>query len=121
MAVSKNNRKKGKKRQEVRRRPVTEAQLRAQEKIAQQEAKDAGHERTVSFLAILLMFAGFVVAMLGYRIIGYPITFIGALVSVFMTPKDLKHRKLTIGLCIVYMVMVAVLWLSEMGSLFTAG
>ncbi len=116
MAESKGNRKKGKKRQEVRRRPVSETQLKAQQKAAESEAKEMSRLQNFSFLALIVMVVGFVLIIMNYHMIGYPITFVGALASAFLTPEDMKHRKLSIAGCILYMVMVAFLWFTELGG-----
>ena len=113
MAVSKNNRKKGKKRAQSHRAPVTEQQrkqeLQVDEAMQQKEKK----RFRMSLVAIAVMAIGLFVAWKWSRLIGYPITFVGRLVGLYAARQQDKGRKVTIVCYSIYCVLVAYMWIVE--------
>lgn len=114
MATSKNNRKKGKKRQPMHSKPIPESIAKAQEDLRKDEVKSLQRKQTVSFIGLLLMVGGFIVALTANKVIGYPITFIGAFIGMVTVQPDQKHRMLSIIGYLVYCIMVAFLWAAEL-------
>lgn len=113
MAVSKNNRKKGKKRAQSHRAPVTQQQrkqeLQVDEAMQQKEKK----RFRMSLVAIAVMAIGLFVAWKWSRLIGYPITFVGGLVGLYAARQQDKGRKVTIVCYSIYCVLVAYMWIVE--------
>ena len=116
MATPKNNRKKGKKRQPMHSKPMSDAALKAQETIRTEEEKSLRRVQNLSFIGLLLMVGGFVIALAASKKIGYPVTFIGALIGIATVQPDQKHRVISIVAYIVYCVMVAFLWFAELSQ-----
>jgi hypothetical protein len=112
MATSKNNRKKGRKRQQMHKKPVPDYVVKAEQERMEAERKADDRTRTWSFLGLILMIVGFVVAVMGYPIIGYPLTFVGAVIGMFTTSSESKHPRIVMGGYMVYCVLVAVLWIT---------
>ncbi|MDO5547786.1 MAG: hypothetical protein Q4F79_04785 [Eubacteriales bacterium] len=110
MATSKNNRKKGRKRQPMHQRPVPDHVAKAQQEQQEEELKSLSRIRTVSLIGMIVMIVGFVLVVMNYALIGYPITFAGAVISMVSTPPDMKHRKITIAGYLIYCLMVLFLW-----------
>lgn len=107
MAVSKNNRKKSKKRQQHM-SPVKRA-----EREAEQEKKSSLGIEWVSFIGLILMVMGFVVAMFSdYGIVGYPVSFVGAAMSLSQTKWDTRRNKISVVSYIVYCAAVAFMWIN---------
>ena len=117
MATSKNNRKKGRKRQQMHSRPIPDYVAKAQAEQEKEEIKSMQRTQNISFFGLVIMIVGFVLVVMGYALIGYPVTFAGSLIGLLTTPQDMKHRKITIGGHIVYCIMVAFLWFSAIASL----
>ena len=117
MATSKNNRKKGRKRQQMHHRPIPDHVAKAQAEQEKEEIKSMQRSQNISFFGLVIMIVGFVMVVMGYALVGYPVTFAGSLIGLLTTPQDLKHRKITIAGHIIYCVMVAFLWFSEIASL----
>ena len=113
MAVSKNNRKKGKKRAQSHRAPFTEQQrkqeLQVDEAMQQKEKK----RFRMSLVEIAVMAIGLFVAWKWSRLIGYPITFVGGLVGLYAARQQDKGRKVTIVCYSIYCVLVAYMWIVE--------
>ncbi|HIV67593.1 MAG TPA: hypothetical protein IAA32_01850 [Candidatus Butyricicoccus stercorigallinarum] len=100
MAVSKNNRRKGKK--------------RAKGRAAQARPAEAARRRSYDWLGMVglaLMLAGFLGAMFTpYGLVFYPVTFAGAVIGLVQTRRDAWHHKITFVCYIIYCIAVAVMW-----------
>lgn len=108
MAVSKNNRKKSKKRSKGHAAPQTQE---IQQTNAQR-MRDWNREQIYKFAALGIMVVGFLIAMFTpYGIVGYPITFVGSLLCLFKTKWDTTNHKISFVCYIVYCILVAMLWI----------
>lgn len=112
MATNKNNRKKGRKRQQMHRRPVPESVAKAQQELETEEIKKLNRQRNWNLVGLLLMIVGFVVAFTVNQVVGLPITFAGSVVSLMTVSSDSKHPRLAVAGYIVYCAMVLLLWIS---------
>lgn len=113
MAVSKNNRRKKRKRTQNHSAPVSAVSQNMEREVeVEQEAKEKRAMR-LNIIGIVIMIAGFVLAWRGYRFAGYPITFSGALVGIISTRMQNNGRKLTIAGYTLYCIMVAYMWIFE--------
>lgn len=107
MAVSKNNRRKPKKR--------TKNHAAPQGQTAKQSGGQASASKQKMDLfgltGFALMLAGFLAATFTpYQLIFYPITFIGALMCLLKTKWDTRTHKISFVCYIVYCAAVAVMW-----------
>lgn len=108
MAVSKNNRKKGKKRKKGHMDPQKLAL------VSEKETETTPEEKTdwLSFVSVGILLVGFLGAMFtSYGLIFYPITFAGALMSLLRTKWDTTSHKISNVCYIVYGVTVAIVWI----------
>lgn len=97
MAQSRNNRKKSKKKN----RNHTSSQTN--DRTSVKKVRDWKQEQMVKFIALGVMVLGFVLAMIDgmASLIGYPVAFLGAAVSMVLTPWDTTNHKITkIVLCV---------------------
>ncbi len=107
MAVSKNNRRKTKKRQQHM------SPVKREERTAQPDNKSSLGIEWISFIGLILMVLGFVVAMFSdYGIVGYPVSFAGAAMSLSQTKWDTRRNKISIVSYIVYCAAVAYMWIN---------
>ncbi|HIV67592.1 MAG TPA: hypothetical protein IAA32_01845 [Candidatus Butyricicoccus stercorigallinarum] len=114
MAVSKNNRKNGKKRTKGHRAPVTDEQRKRAVQV-NTEAQEREKKRfRLSLIAIAVMAVGLFIAWQGYRIFGYPITFVGGLAGLYAARHQDKGRKVTIVCYTIYCLLVAYMWIVEL-------
>lgn len=113
MAVSKNNRRKKHKRTQNHSAPVT-TQREIEEQRANEEklAQNKKHLKA-SMCAMLVIVVGLVLAFMGNRFIGYPITFIGGVADLIIAVKQGKGKKLTVTSFAIYCILVAYMWISE--------
>ncbi len=117
MAVSKNNRKKGKKRTQSHRAPVTEQQRKQEIQVDQEMLAKEKLRFRLSLAAIIVMAIGLFVAWKWSRLIGYPITFVGGLAGLYAARQQGKGRKVTIVSYSIYCLLVAYMWISELMAL----
>ncbi len=104
MAVSKNNRRKGKKRTKAHASPVRQGEEK-------QESKYGGYD-WFSMAGLAIMLAGFLGAMFTqYGLVFYPITFVGAVMGLVRTRWDTWPHKVTVICYIVYCIAVAGMWI----------
>ncbi len=114
MAVSKGNRKKNTKRKQNHSAPKVEKRLTEAEKqelLKKEKQNNKNLKRSI--IACVIMVAGFVIAWLGYRLIGYPISFAGAVMGIVVARNQDKGRKVTIACYTIYCVLVAYMWIFE--------
>ena len=117
MAVSKNNRRKGKKRKQNHAAPKVEQRLtEAQKQELEEKKKENNKFLKLSIVACVIMVIGFVIGWAGYGVIGYPISFVGAVMGLVMTRKQDRGRKVTIVCYSIYCVLVAYMWIFELMS-----
>lgn len=105
MAVSKNNRKKGKKR--------TKGHMAPPKPVEVEEEQAAPEEKTdwINMVSLALLLIGFLGAIFtSYALVFYPITFVGGLISLLRTKWDTTSHKISKVCYIVYCVTVAVVW-----------
>lgn len=115
MATNKNNRKKGKKRQQMHKRPVPQHVAEARKQIEEEEVKELKRSQTVSMVGVLCMVIGFAAAMLTditiVKLIGLPISFVGSILCLFTIRPDVKHKTIAIVGYIIYCVLIAYLFI----------
>lgn len=112
MAVSKNNRKKGKKRTPSHRAPVTAQQREQKTRIEEKQRVQEKQNLRLSLIAVAIMGVGLFVAWRWSRLIGYPITFVGGLAGIYAERKSGKQRKLTLICYTIYCILVAYMWIA---------
>lgn len=104
MAVSKNNRRKGKKRA----KPHGSSAHQAEEK----QVSKYGTFDWFNMTGLALMLMGFLGAMFTeYGVIFYPATFVGAGMGLIKTKWDTRQHKVTVVSYIIYCIAVAVMWI----------
>lgn len=105
MAVSKNNRRKGKKRTKAHAAPVRQTEEK-------QEPSNRGGYDWFNMAGLAIMLAGFLGAMFTqYGLVFYPITFVGAVMGLVRTRWDTWPHKVTVICYIVYCIAVAGIWI----------
>ncbi len=110
MATSKNNRKKGKKR--AKSHSVQQTQDRRSAADVKR-VRDWKREQVLSFAALAVMVAGFLIASFtSYGIIGYPLAALGAAIGMVRTKWDTTNHKITIVCFIVVIVLSMLTWFS---------
>lgn len=113
MAQSKNNRKKGRKKNNKSRAAQTT-------KNVVPTMRDWDKEKKIRFACLGVMIVGFVLALIDNRItslIGYPLAFIGAAASMVNTQWDTTNHKITkIVLCVFCMLCAMQFVLLIMGN-----
>ncbi len=114
MATSKNNRKKGQKRQPMHSKPVSASALRAEQQRKEEERKSQSKNARLNLLMTIGMLVGLVVAMAEHPRIGYPLTFICALGCLSTVNEDTKHRKLVTACYLIYMLATAFMFYMTM-------
>lgn len=115
MAVSKNNRRKPKKR--------TKNHMSPQKQVKQTQEKQAAPKATLDWFSIAgfaLMLIGFLVATFtSYSIAFYPVTFVGAVMCLMKTKWDTRAHKISFVCYIVYCVAVAIMWVGILTGTIT--
>lgn len=115
MAVSKNNRRKKRKRTQNHSAPViekhlTEAEVQELEHKQQQENK----RLKWSIIFIVIMIGGFVIARAAAApLIGYPISFIGGIGGLATTRTQEKGKTVTVICYTIYCILVAYMWIYQ--------
>ncbi len=112
MAVSKNNRKKGQKRQPMHARPVSEYEMRKEQQRKEAEAESARKSVRLNLLLTVGMLIGLVIAMCNVSRYGYVLTFACALGCLVTLSDDTKHRKLVTVCYLIYMLGTAFMFWS---------
>lgn len=117
MAQSRNNRKKGKKKNR------NHASPQKMDRGSVTKVRDWKQEQVIKFIALGVMVVGFLLTMIGSTasMIGYPVAFLGAAVSMVLTPWDTTNHKITkVVLCIfcILCAMQFVLLLTETTNIF---
>lgn len=108
MAVSKNNRRRTKKRTKNHMSPQKQA-----DKLDEARAESKSSIDWFSLTGFALMLVGFLAATFTpYGLICYPITFVGALMCLIKTKPDTSHHKVSFVCYIIYCVAVAIMWVS---------
>ena len=107
MAISKNNRKKGQKRQPMHAKPVSEYELRKERERKEEEAKGERKNARLGLLLTIGMLVGLAIAMLDVSRYGYVLTFGCALGSLATLSEKTKHRNIVIICYLVYMLASA--------------
>lgn len=114
MATSKNNRKKGKKRQKSR------SAQQAQEKRNAAEVtrmRDWKRDQVINFVALVIMVGGFLVATFtSYGIVGYPIAALGAAVSLVRTKWDTTNHKISIVCYVAVIILLMLSWFNMLNG-----
>lgn len=112
MAISKNNRKKGQKRQPMHAKPVSEYELRKEQERKEAEAAGERKNARIGLLLTAGMLAGLIIAMFDVSRYGYVLTFACALGSLSTLSEKTKHRNIVIICYLVYMLASAFMFWS---------
>lgn len=113
MAVSKNNRRKKRKRTQNHSAPVTSQQIAKEQKIDEEKQIQEKKRLRLSIIAIVIMMAGLLVAWKVSRFFGYPLTFVGGVIGLVTARLQDKGRKVTIVCYTVYCILIAYMWIFE--------
>ncbi len=112
MAVSKNTRKKSKKRTQNHSAPVNMAEKRKREEAEAVQRKEAKKHLWQSTAALALMLIGIIVAYKLSGLIGYPISLAGGVLGLYASQFQEKGRRITMACYGIYCVLVVYQWFS---------
>lgn len=111
MAVSKGNRGKKKKRTQNHRAPVRPEVQKQEAEKAQQQRESAKKYLIMSMVSFAVMVIGFVMAnYVGWYLIGYPISLIGALCGIYSAGKQSRGARVTQVCYGIYSALVIYMW-----------
>lgn len=113
MAVSKGNRKKGKKR--------TKNHMSPQKQVEEKQVTPKEKTDLYSLAGLAIMLVGFLGAMLTpYGLIFYPVTFVGAFMGMMRSKWDTTMHKLSTVGYVAYCVVVALAWIGTLTGKITS-
>lgn len=110
MAVSKNTRKKSKKRTQNHSAPVNTAEKLKREQEAEAQRRETKKHLWQSIAAPILMLVGVLIAYIFGIRIGYPISFAGGLWGMYAAHFQEKGKRMTMVCYGAYCVLVAYQW-----------
>lgn len=114
MATSKNNRKKGRKRSASHAAPPGYDGKKQQYTAKEEQNKSFfdRHLMAIKWIGLLIMLAGFIIAYYLQRMIGYPITIVGALIGFFCVRSDTRYRRVSLVCYGVYIALMVYAWIT---------